>query len=91
MTPFRLDVLMHYFVRAGDHEAMDTAPIWAETVCWMMFEGLLRERTQYESRRDEKYVITPRGEAHCRSLLEVPLPVQIWVTPKKPDLRCLND
>lgn len=78
MTPFEIDILMHYLTRANDYRDGDfSAPILPATMQSFVDQGLMTEEPEDSSRR---FNLTERGIAYCESLQCVPLPVQRWVT-----------
>lgn len=80
MTPFELEILLHYYSRADDHPVMfQNPPIWPETRDRFMDNALLaKSPVGYMS---PAYVLTNRGHAFIRDVLKTPLPVQVWASP----------
>ncbi len=88
MTPFELDILLHYYGHADDHPVVArNPPIWKETRDAFREKGLLETDTTMES--TATYRLTERGKAYIDAMLALPLPVQIWVMP--PTDRCCGD
>lgn len=82
MTPFELDILLHYYGHADDHSVMfDNPPIWTATRDAFKAEELLGERPAGKSGSDSLYYLTDRGKAYIEAVLAVPLPVSRWVLP----------
>lgn len=80
MTPFEIDILLHYATTRGDHMHMfNPPPIWRETMDRFIELGLLERGSGVAG--DACYVKTARLEAYAEALQRVPLPVQQWVTP----------
>ena len=80
MTPFEIDILLHYATTRGDHPHMrNPPPIWRETIENFLAEGLLARGGTEEA--GAAYVATDRLRAYSDALQRVPLPVQVWVTP----------
>ena len=80
MTPFELDILLHYHCIAKDCRAcVENVPIWPQTRDWMLSEGLLKTPSRMDSRT---YDLTERGEAYIQAVLAMPLPVSKWVIPQ---------
>ena len=78
MTPFEIDILLHYATCMCDHRLMcNPPPIWRETMSWFIAQGLLVESDSC----DVAYIKTDRLVAYAEALQLVPLPVQKWVTP----------
>ena len=78
MTPFEIDVLLHYYMRPiADHAVMAYDKSWARDR--FLAEGLL-ERAKYTY---TTYQLTERGIAYCEALQRVPLPIQKWVQPEE--------
>ena len=78
MTPFEIDILLHYATCMCDHRLMrDPPPIWRETMRGFIAQGLLEE----SDNSDVVYLKTDRLDAYAVELQLVPLPVQKWVTP----------
>lgn len=84
MTPFELDILLHYYGCADDHPVIErNPPIWPETRNAFISEKLLEAEPcvappGYPQRT---YRLTPRGRAYVKFVLAVPLPEQSWVLP----------
>jgi hypothetical protein len=79
MTPFEIDVLLHYYTRPTDHEVLQrNPPIWTETRTRFVADGLL----EVSSNRCTAFKITDRGRAYVEALQRVPLPIQKWVQPE---------
>ncbi len=78
MTCFELGVMLHYYARVDDCEAMlRNPPIWPETI-HMLLEQRLLEAVPSDEKRDAAYRITERGKAFAEALQLVPLPTQHW-------------
>lgn len=87
MTPFELDILLHYYAHVDDHPVMfDRPPIWPETRDAFKAQGLLAEKDP-DSDRKALYHLTNRGRAYIEAILAMPLPVQVWVMPNAIDTR----
>ena len=77
MTPFEIDILLHYATTLGPHPLMrDPPPIWRNTIRGFIEQGLL-----LESNDNAAYIKTDRLTAYAEELQRVPLPVQKWVMP----------
>lgn len=80
MTPLDIEILLHYHSRANDFRDGDfTAPAVAETIDSFRFA---KDLLQSDNLGPRKYKLTERGDAHVLALLNLPLPVAVWVTPK---------
>lgn len=78
MTPFEIEVLMHYLTRPGDYRDGDfSAPILPGTMQAFVDEGLM---TYEPGSGGRCFDLTERGIVYCESLQRVPLPKQQWVT-----------
>ena len=78
MTPFEIEIMLHYNSRVDDPDNSDVQ-LFKSAVTWMLHEGLL----SVESRRpNASYGITERGLTYVSSLQDLPLPVQVWVIPQ---------
>ena len=90
MTPFELDILLHYYTRCEDHEVVHRhPPIWPETRAALFNEGVI-ERVPKSSLTENytcTYRLTERGKAYIEYVLAVPLPVVKWVLPDAKDWR----
>lgn len=73
MTPYEIDILLHYHCRAGDYP--HDAPILRDTMECFMAQGLIAENPLAEAR----YEMTDRGHAYCQALQRVGLPESRWV------------
>lgn len=88
MTPFELDILLHYYAHTVDHPVVEeNPPIWAETLDAFLSEKLLQHNPKvpppgYSGRI---YCLTERGRAYIGFVLEVPLPTTKWVLPNVPE------
>lgn len=81
MTPFEIDILLHYATRRGDHPAIhNPPPIWRDTIAKFINEGLLAHN-QSGIGSDVTYIATERLLVYAEALQSVPLPVQKWVMP----------
>jgi hypothetical protein len=91
MTPFEIDVLMHYHCHADDHKCViSPPPIWRTTIDRFIEEDLIELVPEAERTRGhltsftsfQTYRLTERGHAYCESLKRVPLPElrREWVT-----------
>lgn len=79
MTPFEIEILIHYYVSPTPHRVeLENSPIWPETRAWFLAQGLLAARTE-SSRYGATYECTKRGEAWINYICQLPLPTQQWV------------
>ena len=70
MTPFELDILLHYYCRADDHPSMrNPPPIWAETIRDLYDAQLLTGEGIVTIHK-----ITERGRVLIAHMLSLPLP-----------------
>lgn len=82
MTPFELDILLHYFACADDHPVVHrNPPIWPETRDAFIAEDLMADNLP-DSGRTATYRLTERGRAYIEFVLAVPLPVNTWQLPQ---------
>lgn len=80
MTPFEIDILLHYFCCAEEHPAVrKNMPLWDATLRKMFLDDtkLLRLRETCTN-GDATYECTERGDAYCLALQLVPLPESSW-------------
>ena len=83
MTPFEIDILLHYYVSPDRHRVeIDNPPIWRETRQWFLDNDLLRHR-EPTIKSDASYEVTERGKAWIEHVCSLPLPVATWVMPKE--------
>lgn len=80
MTPFEIRILLHYFTMPESEPEQAAAPIFKDTCEELVRQELLQPLGPHALRTSTHY-ITERGEAYCRFLQEMPLPVQKWVMP----------
>ena len=83
MTPFEIDILLHYHTRPGDHEAcINQAPIWRETINRLIDDGLVSIVVCSKSNSFASYELTERGRFYVEhGLCAVPLPESQWFIP----------
>ena len=85
MTPFDLDILLHYYGHADDHPVVEkNPPIWEETREAFFSEKLLEPepRIAPAGHPQRTYCLTRRGQAYIAFVLAVPLPVMNWQLPE---------
>ena len=75
MTPYEIDILLHYATCALDYPER-WAPIYESTISSFLTEGLL----EVGKGGTATYVPTQRLLAYRDALESVPLPEQTWVT-----------
>lgn len=76
MTPYEIDILLHYYCRVDDHEDMSrTPPIWRPTIEGFIQEGVLSVGTG--GREERAYSLTDRGKAYCEQLQRLKLPTAV--------------
>lgn len=81
MTPFELDILLHYHSICDEHSAcLANVPIWKETRDWMLKEGLLIPANG--TRGYATYRTGERAEVLLAHIFSLPLPM--WQMPKEP-------
>ena len=83
MTPFELDILLHYYAICEDHPVVrNNPPIWKGTRDAFIETGLMEVRLENDPHYQCcTYRLTERGNAYIEAVLSVPLPVQKWVMP----------
>ena len=77
MTPFELDILLHYYAQATEHPVVfENPPIWAETRNRLLDEGLL-------VKAPSDYGATYKTGARANVLIEhiINLPLPEWKMP----------
>ena len=79
MTPFEIDILLHYYTRPGDPSAcVDNVPLWRPTLNMLMACDLL---TVTES-NGSTYRLTERGRYYvAHGICKVPVPVTTFTIP----------
>jgi hypothetical protein len=80
MTPYELEVCLWYYSRAEDWKGMD-APIWPSVRDKLIEMGLIEDS---DASWGASYVRTERLNAYINGLLNMPLPIQVWVMPDCP-------
>ena len=76
MTPFELDILLHYYSCGGEHQFVESnPPIWAETRNGFLENGLL----ELFDGDHQSYRTTARANCLIEHILNLPLP--IWTMP----------
>ena len=81
MTPYEIDILLHYYARCEDHGDVERKPpIWPSTLLYFLEQELLATAN---AEAQAHYAITDRGRAYVEALQRVPLPVQVWVMPSE--------
>ena len=76
MSPYEINILVHYYGCADDHpQISDPPPIWWETIDYFQSNGLLDNNPNKHAR----YQITERGKVLVKAMCELPLPV--WKMP----------
>jgi len=79
LTPMQLDQLLHYYYSAEPYPSSEAADANIQD---LIEHGLI---LPYSGSVAYLYHVTKRGEAYVNTMLELPLPVQVWVTPTKTD------
>jgi hypothetical protein len=78
MTPFEIDILLHYHTRGGDFRDGDfDAPIVRPTLEWLASAGLLRR----SEKLGQMYEGTDATAVFVEALCNVPAPELRWVMP----------
>lgn len=83
MTPYEIDVLLHYHTRSTDHpDYVRNPPVWRPTIQRFVEDGLLSDIPI----DDQCYRITDKGRFYVEEgLCKVPLPEQAWRIPERAD------
>lgn len=79
ITPFQLDVLLHYYTVAEDHPKIKLA-VFKEVAEDLIKDSLLEPSTP-QIGFDTKYQVTQRGALYLESILSMPLPIAVWAMP----------
>jgi hypothetical protein len=80
MTPYEIEVMLHYNCIAIDHpDIHKNPPVWRPTVNSMLDKGMLK-RTDVGN-ADTAYQITEKGRAYVDHLCLVDIPICKWVQP----------
>ena len=78
MSPYEIEILLHYYACLDDHPQMySPPPIWRDTINWFLQNQLLQDNGKAD---DAAYKITERGNVLIRAMCALPLPV--WTMPK---------
>ncbi len=78
MTPYEIDILMHYYTRPTDHSGIhDGNQLWRDTMADFLTLGLLDPNGN-----DTAYVLGERGRVFIEAIIALPLPERLWVMPK---------
>lgn len=91
MSPLKIKMLLHYYAHAIDYRD-ETKPAHAcsgavtEALYDFLRDGLIKEVNpswagQPASSRDSQYGVTAKGEAMVKHLMDVQIPVCVWVQP----------
>lgn len=91
MSPLKIKMLLHYYTNLMDYrDEVDAAHAASgavrEAIADFLSDGLIAEKNpgwsgQPETNRDSQYGVTDKGEAMVRHLMDVQIPVCIWVQP----------
>ena len=82
MTPYKLDILLHYYAIAEDHPATrGEQKIWQHTYAWFKDQNLMELAPPEKEPSYIHYKLTSRGKAYIQHLLSCPLPEMQWVFP----------
>lgn len=80
MTPYELEILLHYYWHATDHPDMtNPTPLWRETIGKFLEQELLEQQADP---CDALYTLTERGHVYMDAVLGVTLPERRWVMPE---------
>jgi hypothetical protein len=75
VTPFELDILLHYYVSGADHPSMsDPPPIWRDEIEYLYAEKLLEKGV------DTAHRLSDRGRVFLNYVMDLPLPQ--WQMPR---------
>ena len=74
LSPYQLSVLMHHFVSSAEYTHGRESGLYAETIQMFVELGVWREMC-----RDYNSGLTDLGKAWCVSILQTPLPQQVFV------------
>lgn len=74
MSPYEINVLLHYHCHAHDYEDVErNPPVWRPTIEGLIRDGLIEKSTT------ANYRITEKGRFYViEGLCQVPVPVQTW-------------
>lgn len=79
MTPFEIEIMLHYYYRPRYFRDGDfSAPASRSALESFCENGLLREAPVNAG---ALYEITERGRVYVEALKSVPLPIQVWIMP----------
>ena len=81
MTPFALDILMHYYVSPEEHPRVtDLNPTALQEVGAFLVQGMLCPRMGARGKGEATFQTTERAEVWIKHVLLLPLPV--WKMPE---------
>lgn len=72
MTPFEIDLLLHFHVTVADYPNRNCG-IYDSTVSIFLLNGLI------EKQDNGYFTTTSRGNAHVQQLCSLPWPISQWV------------
>jgi len=82
VTPYEIDILLHYYCRGGDHPSMErNPPMWRPTIDQFQADHLIRtipQETRAQMAHPCCYEILDRGRIYCEKLIATPLPLPTW-------------
>ena len=74
LTPYQLSVLMHHYVSPAEYEHGRLSGLYDETIKMFTELGVWRRIC-----RDYNAGLTDLGRAWCQSILQTPIPRQVFV------------
>jgi hypothetical protein len=77
MTPYQIKLILHWYC-VVDRFPQASAPIYDETMAWMLRDGLIEPRRDVEG----LYTTTERGAKFVEMLCDTPLPENRWLDPR---------
>lgn len=79
LTPFRLEILLHYFYSAEPHPRIKEACVLAVIDHWIN-QGVMQREIYTESAGGNR--ITEKGNAWVNFILDTPMPIPTWIDPR---------
>ncbi len=85
MSPLKIRIMLHYYAIPRPYDGTARA---GQFISELVADGLLASAIVSSPQPgDRDYNLTPRGEAYVEALIEMPLPIETWVIPERPQCR----
>ena len=80
MTPFEIEVLLHYHYSPHDYPGLDSNPAVMDAVTKFCQAGIL---TEWTNRTPRFYKNDAAMKAYIDTITSIPLPKQVWIIPEQ--------